>query len=64
MTHPLHTWLERNKHSQKWLADQLSTPESVISKMIHGTSLPRTETLLAISKLTGLDIKTLMEQRR
>lgn len=59
--HPLSAWLTVNERSQKWLAEKLDVPESVVSKMLHGSTLPRPTTLLAIAKLTGLSLQALME---
>ena len=61
MSHPLAAWLASHSRSQKWLADELDVPESVVSKMLHGSTLPRPNTLLAISKLTGVSLQALME---
>jgi transcriptional regulator with XRE-family HTH domain len=57
---PLAAWLEKAGSTQADLARSLGVSQAQVSQWVDGTSLPRAETLVLLSELTGISIDELV----
>jgi len=53
----LKQYLRDNHLKARWLADKLTTTESVVSGWVRGINIPRRDTMRKIEKLTNSQVK-------
>lgn len=52
----LHDWLESERRSQGWIAEQVGTHQTSVSAWIRGRPIPL-EAAIKIQKLTGIAVE-------
>lgn len=57
----LQRWLEDERRTQAWLANELGTYQANVSRWIRGGPAPRVEVAVAIKRLTGISIESWTE---
>jgi plasmid maintenance system antidote protein VapI len=53
----LEEWLRAERRSQEWLAEQLGTHQTSVSRWLLGRARPAVEMAVKIEKLTGIDVE-------
>lgn len=53
----LRRWLEDERRSQEWIADQIGTHQTNVSRWIRGWDMPL-DMAIAIRKVTGIEVET------
>ncbi len=57
----LRQWLDDERRTQEWLAEQLGTYQANVSRWIRGGPSPTIETARAIRTITGISIEAWAE---
>lgn len=57
----LRRWLEDERRTQEWLADQLGTYQANVSRWIRGGPPPNLATAIAIRRITGISVEAWTE---